>query len=374
MDNLRKIMAATIPAAVAAGIAITLTTSNTPTGPAVGRTEGQAAAAAQLASTGQNVELPAGGSGRTAAGAGSGSGAATSNGQANGAPQGASGAPGATGTASPGSTPVSTASASAGAGASSTATPTSSGSTSPSGGVQYTNPYTLPPIVITDIPKAPTTIAPPQVAGPPCLMGYVWRQAVPGDYVCVTPANRAQAAADDAAAASRVNPQGGSYGPDTCLYGYIWRGAVPSDHVCVTPDTYAQTQADNGQALNRELLMKLWLSDWTPPAPPQNCSGNICSVTDGGGGAQFQVNGMNFNYGKVMLVIKSDSDNVAVWSTTVSAGADPGFYGGVVAAYTPLLDCSTDPYATPNDYLQAYDEVSGQWSTKIPVNSDCASY
>ncbi len=38
-----------------------------------------------------------------------------------------------------------------------------------------------------------------------CQEGYVWREAFPGDHVCVLPATRKQAAEDDAAATSRVN-------------------------------------------------------------------------------------------------------------------------------------------------------------------------
>jgi hypothetical protein len=40
-----------------------------------------------------------------------------------------------------------------------------------------------------------------------CVAGYVWREAVPGDHVCVTPAMRAQVDADNRAAASRVAPE-----------------------------------------------------------------------------------------------------------------------------------------------------------------------
>jgi hypothetical protein len=89
--------------------------------------------------------------------------------------------------------------------------------------------------------------------GPPdtCLQGYVWREAVPGDHVCVTPETRAQAAQDNSLAASRRSPTGGAYGPDTCLQGYVWRGAVPSDHVCVTGETRAQTAEDNSLAASR---------------------------------------------------------------------------------------------------------------------------
>jgi len=84
------------------------------------------------------------------------------------------------------------------------------------------------------------------------LLGYVWCQAFPGDYVCVTPATRSQAASDNAAAPSRVEPGGGAYGPDTCVPGYVWRQANPTDHVCVTPDVRSQTASDNSQASYRQ--------------------------------------------------------------------------------------------------------------------------
>jgi hypothetical protein len=84
-----------------------------------------------------------------------------------------------------------------------------------------------------------------------CLQGYVWREASPTDHVCVTPDVRAQAGDDNAQAASRRDPAGGPFGPDTCLQGYVWRGAFPGDHVCVTPDVRAQAWDDNAQAANR---------------------------------------------------------------------------------------------------------------------------
>jgi hypothetical protein len=83
-----------------------------------------------------------------------------------------------------------------------------------------------------------------------CRQGYVWREAFPGDYVCVTPATRTQAAYDNSQANARIDP-GGAYGPDTCRQGYVWREARPSDHVCVTPATRTQTAADNLQASAR---------------------------------------------------------------------------------------------------------------------------
>ena len=70
-----------------------------------------------------------------------------------------------------------------------------------------------------------------------CRQGYVWREAVPGDHVCVTPAIRQQAAEDNAQAGARRQPGGGAYGPNTCVDGYVWREARPDDVVCVTPET-----------------------------------------------------------------------------------------------------------------------------------------
>jgi len=78
------------------------------------------------------------------------------------------------------------------------------------------------------------------------ISGYVWREAYAGDVVCVLPATRSQAAADNAVASSRwVN---GAYGPKTCINGYVWRQADPTDYVCVLPATRTQAWNDNSEA------------------------------------------------------------------------------------------------------------------------------
>lgn len=84
-----------------------------------------------------------------------------------------------------------------------------------------------------------------------CRQGYVWREAFPGDHVCVTPQIRAQAADDNRQASARRAPGGGPYGPDTCLQGFVWREARPDDHVCVTPEARTQAASDNQQAAAR---------------------------------------------------------------------------------------------------------------------------
>jgi len=80
-----------------------------------------------------------------------------------------------------------------------------------------------------------------------CVSGYVWREAIPGDNVCVSPATRSQAAYDNSQAAARRNPNG-AYGSNTCINGFVWREAFVGDVVCVTPATRSQTKYDNSQA------------------------------------------------------------------------------------------------------------------------------
>jgi hypothetical protein len=83
-----------------------------------------------------------------------------------------------------------------------------------------------------------------------CVSGFVWREAFEGDHVCVTPDQRDQAAQDNAAAASRVDPFG-AFGPDTCIQGYVWRGAREDDHVCVTREEFDRVAEDNAAAASR---------------------------------------------------------------------------------------------------------------------------
>jgi hypothetical protein len=84
-----------------------------------------------------------------------------------------------------------------------------------------------------------------------CAQGFVWREAVPSDHVCVTPQVRDQTRTENAQAASRRNPTGGPYGPDTCAQGYVWREAFQGDHVCVVPESRGQAAQDNASAAGR---------------------------------------------------------------------------------------------------------------------------
>ena len=84
-----------------------------------------------------------------------------------------------------------------------------------------------------------------------CIAGYVWREAVPDDHVCVSVQTHEQTLQDNMLAGSRRNPSGGPYGPDTCLTGFVWREAFQDDHVCVTPETRSRVVQDNRQGPDR---------------------------------------------------------------------------------------------------------------------------
>jgi hypothetical protein len=159
-----------------------------------------------------------------------------------GGPAGSNPSPGVSAAGQAGGTGASGGTGSGQSGGTSSGGGSSSGSGSSSGG-HHLIPHLLlpgfphtPPTIVTAIPSPSGTIGDP---GVPCLQGYVWRQAYAGDYVCVSPGNRAQAAADNAAALSRVAAGGGAYGQYTCQQGYVWRQVVPDDYTCVTPGVRA---------------------------------------------------------------------------------------------------------------------------------------
>ena len=80
-----------------------------------------------------------------------------------------------------------------------------------------------------------------------CKSGYVWRDAKDGDGVCVTPADRAEAKAQNANAENNRRVGGGPYGPNTCRDGYVWREAFAGDVVCVTPFERQKARTQNQQ-------------------------------------------------------------------------------------------------------------------------------
>jgi hypothetical protein len=103
----------------------------------------------------------------------------------------------------------------------------------------------------TPSPPAPPSPTPGTYGPDTCIQGYVWREAIANDHVCVTPEVRDQTSEDNRLADSRRSPTGGAFGPNTCLPGYVWRVVVPTDLVCVTPETRDQVAQDNQLADSR---------------------------------------------------------------------------------------------------------------------------
>ena len=99
------------------------------------------------------------------------------------------------------------------------------------------------PVATPDLPYGPDT----------CKPGYVWREVVPGDHVCVRPDRRTTAANENSMAGLRVNPTG-SYGPNTCKSGFVWREAYSGDVVCVSPARRTQVSRENRDGSSHRVL------------------------------------------------------------------------------------------------------------------------
>jgi hypothetical protein len=110
-----------------------------------------------------------------------------------------------------------------------------------------------------------------------CVSGFVWREAAPGDNVCVTPATRDATAAQNAQAVANRDPNG-AFGSNSCKQGFVWREAFDGDVVCVTPDVRAATKADNAQAASRKVAN----APQQAPAAPAGKSIVVYEVTGPG--------------------------------------------------------------------------------------------
>jgi hypothetical protein len=84
-----------------------------------------------------------------------------------------------------------------------------------------------------------------RVFGPyTCKSGFVWREAVNGDLVCVTPQARQIAANENAAAPGRTLPTG------WCVSGFVWRESRPSDLACVPVASRDRVARENVDAVH----------------------------------------------------------------------------------------------------------------------------
>jgi len=68
------------------------------------------------------------------------------------------------------------------------------------------------------------------------------------------PQTRTETAQENAQGPALKDPNGGAYGPDTCRQGFVWRDAFPGDNVCVIPASRDRAAADNAAAASRTVL------------------------------------------------------------------------------------------------------------------------
>jgi hypothetical protein len=140
--------------------------------------------------------------------------------------------------------------------------------------------FALFPALLSAVAAAQGQAAQPAA---PCITGYVWRNAFPGDAVCVTPQTREDAAADNAAAEGRHQP-----GSTNCLTGFVWRAARPTDLVCVTPEIKARVAEDNTMASRRLVAQSRPVPAATPaPTPAQPMTNGQCRTYAQGAVADF---------------------------------------------------------------------------------------
>jgi hypothetical protein len=187
-----------------------------------------------------------------------------------------------------------------------------------------------------------------------CLAGYLWREAIPSDHVCVTRAVRSQTAADNTAAASRIQPNGAS-GPATCKAGYVWREAYTNDQVCVTPATRSEAAADNAAAGDRVASLLIYESSWDPAGSEL---------------AHISIDGRQFNFGLVRVAIFNRAGvRVTDWATPTSSQV-PGYVGGTWDWDFSLSYCSPSELGQAKEspgYALAQDLTSGCYSAKLNI-------
>jgi len=191
---------------------------------------------------------------------------------------------------------------------------------------------------------APAALADGDFGPDTCLNGFVWREAVATDHVCVTPTVRTQTRLDNSQAAMRRSPSGGPFGPDTCLTGFVWREAVSGDHVCVTPATRDQARSDNSFAVLRRNDLRTTVGTY-------------------GLSPRFRVQTGQINVGSARVVLFRSSTRRSIKSWQVSVPQHPTAPGGMLFFKTGIPQCR----GAANAYFRVQDGSSTRWSSRLFV-------
>lgn len=126
--------------------------------------------------------------------------------------------------------------------------------------IKYAAPVLTMAALIVGSSVTPAAAEPLPYGPDTCIQGLVWREARPGDTVCVTPAVRDQVATQNANPGSNKDPLAGS-GPLSCSQGFVWREAFDGDAICV-PTAFRQQMWDANAAAQSNFQRNV-------PAAPQ---------------------------------------------------------------------------------------------------------
>jgi hypothetical protein len=197
-----------------------------------------------------------------------------------------------------------------------------------------------------------------------CLQGYVWRDARPGDFVCVTGATRSQAAYDNTQAAARRDPNGGAWGPNTCFYGWVWRDAFAEDFVCVTGATRSQAAYDNAQAAARRNSVRVRHGAYTIPPV---CTGDSCTSRSTDNIPRYRLHVDRLNVGPVEVQLRRLDNDLVIRSWNTQAKASSSVPGGELTLHTGVFRCNKPV----DSYFQVRDGVSTRSSARYRVSTIC---
>lgn len=93
-----------------------------------------------------------------------------------------------------------------------------------------------------------------------CRARYVWRDAFANDQICVDSGERVNVqyenafGPDNVDPACQANPSSCFYGRDQCKHGFVWRDAKPGDHVCVNPSARTASAEMNRKHKSRTIV------------------------------------------------------------------------------------------------------------------------
>jgi fibronectin type III domain protein len=215
-----------------------------------------------------------------------------------------------------------------------------------------------------------TTSAPPGVPADTCISGYVWRNVTSTDHVCVEPRVRDQVRADDRLAKDRTVPS--TRAEQVCLPGvrcqeenlpckpgFVWRDAVPGDTVCVEVRTRDQAYADNANAAQRRVVAAGTTPTLPPPPPAPTI---LVSVPQS---QTFLVQGHGFLSGhEVTVRVADDALNPNLYYETVSNAS------GSISAPLPIPCHPGRLYFSAIDGRRntAEDLTNRLWSNTVAVS------